>query len=237
MMKDRLIVALDFNTIAEAKRFIDKTSDLVGFYKVGSVLFTKAGPQIVRFLKRRGAKVFLDLKFHDIPSVVAGAAQVCTLLGVDMFNLHLLTGFQTLEQTLKGVLGIAAKRGLKKPLILGVTILTSMSEASFKDIFGTTYSLAEKVILLARLAKSAGLDGVIASPFEIEEIKRACGEDFTVVCPGIRPKDERAYDQARFMTPKEAIERGADYIVVGRPIIRAKEPREIIKRIQEELSL
>ncbi len=236
-MKDRLIVALDFNTIAEAKRFIDKTSDLVGFYKVGSVLFTKAGPQIVRFLKRRGAKVFLDLKFHDIPSVVAGAAQVCTLLGVDMFNLHLLTGFQTLEQTLKGVLGIAAKRGLKKPLILGVTILTSMSEASFKDIFGTTYSLAEKVILLARLAKSAGLDGVIASPFEIEEIKRACGEDFTVVCPGIRPKDERAYDQARFMTPKEAIERGADYIVVGRPIIRAKEPREIIKRIQEELSL
>lgn len=234
-MRDRLIVALDFKAITEAKRFIDKTSDLVGFYKVGSVLFTKAGPQIVRFLKRRGAKVFLDLKFHDIPSVVARAAQVCTTLGVDMFNLHLLAGFQTLEETLKGVLGIATKRRLKRPLILGVTVLTSMNDASFKDVFGSERSVVEEVVLLTRLAKNAGLDGVVASPFEIENIKKTCGEDFIVVCPGIRPKEEKAYDQARFLTPKEAIERGADYIVVGRPIIEAKEPREVIKRIQEEI--
>ncbi len=235
--RNRLIVALDFDSLAKAKRFVELTQDHLEFYKVGSALFTKTGPGVIRFLKDRGRKVFLDLKFHDIPSVVSRAAEVCTLMEVDMFNLHTTGGFEMLEQVMMRTFRIAELKRKKKPLVLGVTVLTSIDEPAFKDIYGApANTLAEQVILLARLAQSAGLDGVVASPREVAEIKNACGKDFIVVTPGIRLEGETVQDQARFLTPKEAIRRGADYIVVGRPVVQAQDPIGVIKKIIGEIA-
>jgi orotidine-5'-phosphate decarboxylase len=235
--RNRLIVALDLESFNKARRLVEETRDLVDFYKVGSALFTRTGPKIIRYLKGQGLKVFLDLKFHDIPSVVSRAAEVCTLLGVDMFNLHTLGGFEMLEQVVMATLRTAERRHIRKPLILGVTVLTSLDEAEFQDIFGKSErSLSEEVKLLARLAQSAGLDGIVASPHEATMIKEACGPDFLVVTPGIRLASEpQGFDQARFLTPREAILKGADYIVVGRPITRARSPRVVIEAILSEI--
>lgn len=234
--RNRLIVALDFDSLAKAKRFVQLTRDHLEFYKVGSALFTKTGPRIIRFLKDEGRKIFLDLKFHDIPSVVSRAAEVCTLMEVDMFNLHTTGGFEMLEQAMMRTLRIAELKQKKKPIVLGVTILTSIDEAEFKDIYGApAHTLPEQVMLLARLAQSAGLDGVVASPWEVSEIKNACGKDFLVVTPGIRLEGETVYDQTRFLTPKEAIRRGADYIVVGRPVVQAEDPVGVINKIIGEI--
>lgn len=237
-IRNRLIVALDFDSFAAARRLVEKTRDLVDFYKVGSVLFTRTGPKIIRWLKRQGLKVFLDLKFHDIPSVVSKAAEISTRLEVDMFNIHTLGGFEMLEQAVMVTLKTVERLRIRKPLILGVTILTSMDETGFQDIFGKSdRSLKDQLILLARLAQSAGLDGVVASPQEVAMIKEACGPDFLVVTPGIRLSSEPAQgDQARVMGPKEAIEQGADYLVMGRPIIMAKDPRAMIEAVLKEIS-
>jgi orotidine-5'-phosphate decarboxylase len=235
--RNRLIVALDFDSLAKAKRFVEMTKDHLDYYKVGSALFTKTGPSIINYLKNEGRKVFLDLKFHDIPSVVSRAAEVCTLMEVDMFNLHTTGGFEMLEQVMMRTLRIAEMKQKKKPLVIGVTVLTSIDEPAFKDIYGSpAHTLPEQVILLARLAQSAGLDGVVASPREVAEIKNACGKDFLVVTPGIRLEGETVDDQARSLTPKEAVKRGADYIVVGRPIVQAKDPITVINKIVGEIA-
>ncbi|MBN2378350.1 orotidine-5'-phosphate decarboxylase [candidate division WOR-3 bacterium] len=228
-----LIVAANLQTFKEFAAFVRKTKDHVDCYKIDSGFFTHQGPDAVKFLKDLGKKVFLDLKFHDIPSTVVRAALGCAAMGVDMFNVHAMGGFDMMEAVVKEVWRLHERR----PIILGVTILTSIDEAAFRDLFGSPEnSLAEHVLLLARLAKSAGLSGVVASANEIEDIKKTCGDDFIVVTPGIRLPEEDTGDQARVNTPAAAAKAGADFIVVGRPILKASDPIAVIKRYKQELS-
>lgn len=228
-----LIVAANLASFDELAAFIKKTSGHLDWYKIDSGLYTKAGPRAVKLIKDAGKHVFLDLKFHDIPSTVARAAACCIELGVDMFNVHAMGGFEMMEAVVKETWSF--HKGV--PLILGVTILTSIDEASFRDLFGSPgNSLDAHVLLLARLAKSAGLSGVVASANEIRSIKKACGKDFLVVTPGIRLAKDEAADQARINTPAGAAQAGADFIVVGRPIVNADDPIAAIERYKEELA-
>lgn len=228
-----LIVAANLASFDELAAFIKKTSAHLDWYKIDSGLYTKAGPRAVKLIKDAGKHVFLDLKFHDIPSTVARAAACCIELGVDVFNVHAMGGFEMMEAVVKETWSF--HKGV--PLILGVTILTSIDEASFRDLFGSPgNSLDAHVLLLARLAKSAGLSGVVASANEIRSIKKACGKDFLVVTPGIRLAKDEAADQARINTPAGAAQAGADFIVVGRPIVNADDPIAVIERYKEELA-
>lgn len=234
--KDRLIVALDVATLPEARRVLDTLGDVVSFYKVNIHLFTAAGPKAVEMIKGQGAKVFLDLKYHDIPTIVERAAHVACDLGVDLFNIHALGGFEMMECAAKAVWNWSQEHGRPGPKVLGVTVLTSLSEASLKDVMGQSErTLEEEVLMLARMSESAGLDGVVASPEEILAIKEACGKPFIVLTPGVRPLGSEKGDQKRVLTPGEAVKRGADFIVVGRPILMAKDPREAARTILKEM--
>jgi orotidine-5'-phosphate decarboxylase len=234
--KDRLIVALDVATLAEEEKALRELGGTVSFFKVGSQLFTAAGPRAVEAIKKTGAKVFLDLKYHDIPNTVERTAQAACDLGVDLFNVHALGGFEMMECAAKAVWNWSEEKGRPGPKILGVTVLTSLSEASLKDVMGeTNRTLEEEVLMLARMASSAGLDGVVASPEEIVPIKEACGKEFIVLTPGVRPKGSEMGDQKRVLTPGEAIRRGADYLVVGRPILSAPNPGEAAGAILKEM--
>jgi len=229
--EEKLIVPLDVTNLEEARRLLDKLGNVVKFYKIGCTLFTSAGPEAVEEVKKRGFKVFLDLKYFDIPSVVTKAVESLVKFGVDIFTIHTLGGFELMESVVKFLWNEP-----HKPLVLGVTILTSINEAFLRDVLGTSnVSIDEEVGRLAELARSAGLDGVVASAYEIERIRGICGTDFIVLTPGIRPLGEEKFDQKRVLTPKEAIKRGADYIVVGRPIIKSKNPVDAAKRIIEEI--
>ena len=234
--KDRLIVALDVATLAEEEKALRELGGTVSFFKVGNQLFTAAGPRAVEAIKETGAKVFLDLKYHDIPNTVERTAQSACDLGVDLFNVHALGGFEMMECAAKAVWNWSEEKGRPGPKILGVTVLTSLSEASLKDVMGeTNRTLEEEVLMLARMASSAGLDGVVASPEEIVPIKEACGKEFIVLTPGVRPQGSEMGDQKRVLTPGEAIRRGADYLVVGRPILSALNPREVAGAILKEM--
>jgi len=234
--KDRLIVALDVATLAEEENALRELGGTVSFFKVGNQLFTAAGPRAVEAIKETGAKVFLDLKYHDIPNTVERTAQSACDLGVDLFNVHALGGFEMMECAAKAVWNWSEEKGRPGPKILGVTVLTSLSEASLKDVMGeTNRTLEEEVLMLARMASSAGLDGVVASPEEIVPIKEACGKEFIVLTPGVRPQGSEMGDQKRVLTPGEAIRRGADYLVVGRPILSALNPREAAGAILQEM--
>ena len=234
--KDRLIVALDVATLAEEEKALRELGGTVSFFKVGNQLFTAAGPRAVEAIKKTGAKVFLDLKYHDIPNTVERTAQAACDLGVDLFNVHALGGFEMMECAAKAVWNWSEEKGRPGPKILGVTVLTSLSEASLKDVMGeTNRTLEEEVLMLARMASSAGLDGVVASPEEIVPIKEACGKEFIVLTPGVRPQGSEMGDQKRVLTPGEAIRRGADYLVVGRPILSALNPREVAGAILKEM--
>jgi len=234
--KDRLIVALDVATLAEEEKALRELGGTVSFFKVGNQLFTAAGPRAVEAIKKTGAKVFLDLKYHDIPNTVERTAQAACDLGVDLFNVHALGGFEMMECAAKAVWNWSEEKGRPGPKILGVTVLTSLSEASLKDVMGeTNRTLEEEVLMLARMALSAGLDGVVASPEEIVPIKEACGKEFIVLTPGVRPQGSEIGDQKRVLTPGEAIRRGADYLVVGRPILSALNPREAAGAILKEM--
>jgi orotidine-5'-phosphate decarboxylase len=234
--KDRLIVALDVATLAEEEKALRELGGTVSFFKVGNQLFTAAGPRAVEAIKKTGAKVFLDLKYHDIPNTVERTAQSACDLGVDIFNVHALGGFEMMECAAKAVWNWSEEKGRPGPKILGVTVLTSLSEASLKDVMGeTNRTLEEEVLMLARMASSAGLDGVVASPEEIVPIKEACGKEFIVLTPGVRPKGSEMGDQKRVLTPGEAIRRGADYLVVGRPILSAPNPGEAAGAILKEM--
>ncbi len=232
-MNEKLIVALDVDTLEEAVRLVDSLSGEVSIYKVGLAPFVEFGESLLEELERRGKKVFLDLKFHDIPNTVRRVTKAACRKNVFMINYHCLGG--------AGMLGEAAhvvKESLaderKRPLLLGVTVLTSMTEEDLKDV-GISGGTGEAALKLARLAKRAGLDGVVASAKEVREIKKEIGKDFLVVTPGIRPLWSAKGDQKRIATPKGALEEGADYIVVGRPIIEAKDPREAARKIKEEM--
>lgn len=235
-MTEKLIVALDSNDINKIKMLIDKLQAVVKCFKVGAIPFTCFGPEIVRFLKDRGLKVMLDLKYHDIPNTVARACEGAMQLGVDMLTMHTSGGFMMMEEAVKAVSLVSDIKKIPKPKLLGITILTSIDEAYFKDLFGDVKrTIEEQVIFLARLAQSAGLDGVVASPQEIKKIRENCGKDFLIITPGIRSEGEMVDDQARTMTPVQAIKAGADYIVVGRPIVGAEDPLHAAKKLIKEI--
>jgi orotidine-5'-phosphate decarboxylase len=234
-VKQKLIVALDVPTVAEARHLARELEGVVGALKIGSQLFTSAGPDLVRELVRQRQRVFLDLKFHDIPNTVAAAAVEATRLGVFMFNIHAAGGSEMMMQTRDAVMTVSAKEGLEKPLIIAVTVLTSTGDAALNSI-GVASSADEQVKRLAMLTDKARLDGVVASPREVELIRSVVSNDnFVVVTPGIRPANVSLDDQKRTTTPAEAILAGADYLVVGRPITNASNPRGAAEAIVCEM--
>lgn len=237
-MKERLIVALDVDTVSEAKHLVQVLGPYVGMFKVGLQLFTSLGPQIIETIHEQGGKVFIDLKLHDIPNTVAQASRVLTSYGVDMLNVHASGGLTMMQKAGEAVAEEAEARGLVKPKLIAVTILTSMGETDLKEI-GISASPKDSVVKLAQLTQQAGLDGVVASPQETELIRAACGESFLTVTPGVRPLNSQVGDQKRVTTPKAAIEAGSSYLVIGRPITAAPNPlvaaQEIIKEMEEGL--
>ncbi|HKV24696.1 MAG TPA: orotidine-5'-phosphate decarboxylase [Candidatus Acidoferrum sp.] len=237
--RSSLIVALDFDSLSSALKFAQQVSDLVGMFKIGNQLFTAAGPQAVKEVSALGPGIFLDLKFHDIPNTVAGAVlSAAAMSGVQLVNVHALGGQAMLEAAVQAI-SAGVPMGADRPRLLAVTILTSMDQKAMREVgIGGTPKL--RVVKLAQLAKKAGVDGVVASVQEAKAIRKACGSDFLIVTPGVRPKDSsvtpRGEDQARKATPTEAIRSGADYIVVGRPILAAEHPRDAAQAIVEEIA-
>jgi orotidine-5'-phosphate decarboxylase len=225
--RERLVVALDVPSADQARRLVDALSGAVGMFKVGSELFTAAGPDFVRELVARGEHVFLDLKFHDIPNTVAGAVASAGQLGVSLVDVHGLGG----RAMMAAAAGALPAMGCR---LLAITVLTSHDEASLGEL-GLSGSLAQSVDRLARLAKDAGVDGVVASPREVELVRGACGDSFLIVTPGIRPAGSARGDQARLATPREARRAGADYLVVGRPITQSGDPRAAADAIVAEM--
>jgi orotidine-5'-phosphate decarboxylase len=210
--------------------------DLAGGFKVGSRLFTTEGPDLVRRLVASGAPVFLDLKFHDIPNTVAQAVEAAVSTGVWMVNVHASGGVPMMQAAARAASETAAKEGRQRPIVIGVTVLTSMDAPTLASI-GVQRPLLDQVVTLAKMAREAGLDGVVASPQETAAIRAACGPDFSIVTPGIRGASAGTSkdDQSRTMGPAEAVRAGASYIVVGRPIIAAADPRGAAAAIVEEL--
>ena len=232
----RLIVALDVDSYRKAGRLVRLLSPYVKVFKVGNILFTQCGPKIIKYIHKKGAKVFLDLKYNDIPNTVSRAAIEATKLGVYMINVHATSGREALRATAKAVAEEARRHHIFKPILVAVTVLTSLHDEDIHS-FGMTGTVKDLVLRLAGLAKDAGLDGVVASPEEIKMIKKEIGDHFVVVTPGIRPEwAMHKGDQKRVMTPSQAVANGADFIVVGRPIIQAKKPAKAVKDILKDMS-
>jgi orotidine-5'-phosphate decarboxylase len=230
---DQLLVALDVDTSAEARALADRLRGSVGGFKIGSRLFTSEGPRIVEELASRGDRVFLDLKFHDIPNTVAGAVSAATRLGVWMVNVHASGGSAMMRAARDAAHEEGARRSRPAPLLIAVTMLTSLSQQTLAEI-GVSDSMDTQVERLAALAESSGLDGVVASAREIGAIRGRCGRQFAIVTPGIRGTGDPAGDQSRTMSAAEALAAGATYLVVGRPIIAAADPRAAAERIGAE---
>jgi orotidine-5'-phosphate decarboxylase len=227
---DQLIVALDVDTAAEARVLADRLRGVAGGFKIGSRLFTSHGPSIVEELASRGDRVFLDLKFHDIPNTVAGAVRAATRLGAWMLNVHASGGTAMLLAAREAADREAARASRPPPLVIAVTVLTSLNDTTLGEI-GFSSRVPDLVERLAQLTKSAGLDGVVASPLETSLIRNQCGSGFVIVTPGIRGASDEQGDQRRTMTAAEALLAGATYIVVGRPIIAAADPRAAAETI------
>ena len=223
--KPKLVVALDVDNLEEAKRLVEALYPAVKIFKVGSQLFTAEGPEAVRMIGNKGAQVFLDLKFHDIPNTVLQAVMASTP-NVAMMTVHTKGGREMLEAAVRGATEKAAELKIKRPFIVGVTRLTSDKEEANTE---------QDVLEAARLAKDAGLDGVVCSVYEAQSIRKECGDDFLIVTPGIRPKGYPRDDQSRVATVQEAVQAGADFIVVGRPIIKAEDPLGVAKDMVKEI--
>lgn len=233
--KDRIIIALDVDTEDKAADLAGRLKDEAGSFKIGFELFSSCGPSVVKRVAKSGAKIFLDLKFHDIPNTVAKAAAAVTRLGVFMFNVHALGGYDMMKKAADSAAAEAAKLGIAKPKVLAVTVLTSMDENAVKKV-GIAGTVQDEVLKLAQLARSAGLDGVVASPAEAALIRSKFGGEFIIVTPGVRPSWAAAGDQKRIATPKEAVSGGATYIVVGRPVTEAADPVEAARSIRKEMA-
>ncbi len=233
--KKKIILALDVKDMAQARHWVDLLKDYVGFFKVGQQLFTSAGPAVVGMIKDLGGRVFLDLKFHDIPVTVSRAGEEAVKLGVAMFTLHASGGLEMMQRTVNAVETTAKQLTVVKPTILAVTILTSLGQEELRRV-GVSEPLEEVVVLLAKLAQKAKVDGVVASAKEVRLIRESCGDDFLIVTPGIRPSGAKLEDQRRVLTPKEAIDQGANYIVIGRPILNSKDPVKEAKDIIREIN-
>jgi orotidine-5'-phosphate decarboxylase len=232
---ERLIFALDVNEAAEARRWVRELHRHVGIFKVGKQLFTRCGPEVVTMIRDEGGEVFLDLKYHDIPHTVAMAGIEACRLGVKMFNVHALGGREMMSATAQKARESCLAADLSTPLLLAVTILTSSTDATLREI-GIDRPVAEMVPRLARLAQESGCNGVVASPLEVGLIRARCGAEFKIVTPGVRPAFAASDDQKRIMTPGEAISAGADYLVIGRPISAAKEPLVATQLILDEIA-
>lgn len=235
MVKDKIIVALDVPTKKEALAIVDELGDKVGAYKIGMQLYNACGPEIIEEVTKRKGRIFLDLKFHDIPNTVASAARVAANLGVYMFNVHACGGSTMMKAAADALKEEAAKLDVERPLLIAVTVLTSMNEEELQGEVGISRSLNEQVAAMAKLAKDCGLDGVVASAKEIKLIREACGDDFLIVTPGIRPRDAAADDQKRIKTPGEAVADGADYLVIGRPITKAADRTAAVANIVADI--
>ena len=227
-MRSKIFVALDVETKAKALEIVGDLKGLGACFKIGKQLFTSTGPELVREIVGMGEDVFLDLKYHDIPNTVAKAGLAAAGLGVKIFNVHASGGRKMME---------AVREEMHKlknpPLVLAVTILTSLGEEDIREV-GFDRTIPEQIARLAKLAKDSGMDGVVASPLEIELIRETCGKDFKILTPGIRPAFAAVNDQKRIATPAEALRKGADYLVIGRPITAAENRREAFLKILEE---
>lgn len=233
----RLIVALDVQSQAEALSWVDQLLPKVKVFKIGSLLFTRCGPSVIEELRSKGAEVFLDLKFHDIPNTVAECCRVAVDLDVLMVNLHLQAGEKVAREALSALKEEAVRKGGRRPLLLGVTILTHLEREDLITLgWKMSAPLEEEVSRLASLGQQWGLDGVICSPQEISMIRSRCGPDFCIVTPGIRPTGTALHDQKRVLTPQEAVAKGADFIVVGRPILESQNPLSMVSEILEEVA-
>ena len=232
--KDRIIAALDVDDLILAEKLVEQLKDIIKIFKVGSQLFTAAGPESIKMVTDKGGQVFLDLKFHDIPNTVAQAAQAATEQKVFMFNVHASGGSEMMRSAVRASHQKALQTGEQRPIILGVTVLTSSDEKELKEL-GINRTVKDQVVYLTELARESRLDGVVCSAQEIELIRPTAGQGFVIVTPGIRPAWSETNDQKRIMTPAQAFEKGADYIVVGRPITAASDPAAAARRIIDEL--
>jgi orotidine-5'-phosphate decarboxylase len=232
--RDRLIIALDVETLNEAERLVDRLQGLVRCFKIGSQLFTAAGPAAVEHVQKSGAEVFLDLKFHDIPNTVAGAAREATRMGVLMFNVHASGGRAMMTAAAEGA-AVATERGGRRPIVLAVTVLTSLDRASLSRELSVASSVEGHVLHLARMAAEAGLDGCVASPNEIGALRTNRGPGWVIVTPGVRPAGSDRGDQSRIATPRAAVQAGAHYLVVGRPITAAPDPARAAEAVLREM--
>ena len=237
--KQRLIFALDVDNLEDARNWVAKLQGQVGVFKVGKQLFTRCGPEVVRLVQDGGCDVFLDLKYHDIPNTVAMAGLEAQRLGVRMFNVHALGGFEMMAKLVAEIDRVSPRGNPDRPILLAVTILTSSTEETLCRV-GIDRPIQVMVPKLARLAKDAGMDGVVASPKEVGLIRDACGDDFLIVTPGVRPTFASQDDQKRVTTPGDALRSGADYLVIGRPISAAADPAlaadMILQEMQEALN-
>lgn len=236
MSKEKIIVALDVETAAEAREIIGELRDEVGAFKIGLQLFTSEGASFVRDAAARGVKIFLDVKFHDIPNTVAKAAVEVARLGVWMFNIHAAGGSEMMRKTVMSVDEVCARENLKRPKIIGVTVVTSSDKETLRET-GIEKEIKSQVLNLAQLTAKCGLDGVVASAEETREIRANIQrEDFLIVTPGIRPVFATNDDQKRVMTPKDAVGAGSDYLVIGRPILRAANKTQAVREILKEIA-
>ena len=240
MKSNRLILALDLETLSEAERIVDLLKSRISIFKIGLQLFTREGPKAIEMVRQKGCKVFLDLKYHDIPNTVAGAAIEATRLGVSMFTIHTLGGEEVMKRCRDAVIETSLKGNIIRPMIIGVTVLSSLDQKAITAL-GINHTIREQALRLSKMALMSGLDGVVASPEEVKSIRESCGEDFIIVTPGIRPAGDPSGkgipldDQKRVMAPKDAIREGADYLVIGRPILMAEDSLAAAERILREI--
>jgi orotidine-5'-phosphate decarboxylase len=233
---DRLILALDVSEHDYALELVDKLSEYIGIFKVGLELFTLTGPSIIEEIHKRGKRVFLDLKFHDIPNTVSKAGVAAARRGVFMFNVHASGGLDMMRKCRDEVVNVCLRENLNRPRIIGVTVLTSMSKEVLREEIGIQHSLNTHVRHLSGMALKAGLDGVVASGNEAATIRTHCGKGFLIVTPGIRPSWAPQDDQKRTMTPKQALREGADYLVMGRAILNQDDPVRAVGLIRSEIA-